>query len=109
MAKAKITKGSAMENIVIAVARVDYDDDHDGASFMNPEERRAARKLAGEGYLKLVKDERDEVIAKLTAKGLRLQTARHELAAGRERGPKPTSPARKTRLAKFIDDKQRGL
>ncbi len=107
MAKAKLTKGSATENIVIAVARVDYDDDHDGASFMVPEQRRAARKLATDGFLKIVKDERDEVIAKLTAKGLRLQNARHQLAAGRER-PERT-PAQRARLAKFIDDKQRGL
>jgi hypothetical protein len=81
MTKEKVTRGSATDNIVLAVARVDFDDDHDGASFMQPEQRRAARKLAADGLLKIVKDERDEVIAKLTAKGLRLQNARHELAA----------------------------
>lgn len=96
-----------MENIVIAVARVDYDDDHDGASFMVPEQRRAARKLAAEGYLKIVTDERDEVIAKLTAKGLKLQKARQELAAERPRAER--TAAAKARSAKFIDDRQRGL
>jgi hypothetical protein len=73
MAAAKrVSKGTYDERIVLSVALVDADDDHDGASFMVTEQRRAARKLATGGFLKIVSDTRAEVIAKLTTKGRRL-------------------------------------
>jgi hypothetical protein len=72
-------KGTRSERIVLSVALVDADDDHDGASFMMPDQRRAARKLAAGGFLKLVSETRAEVIAKLTSKGRHLIARRAKL------------------------------
>lgn len=82
--KKRISQGGAVEQIVLAVAKTDYDDDRDGASFMVAEQRRCARALAGKGLLRIVSDTKAEVVAALTAKGDRLIAQRK--AAASEQG-----------------------
>lgn len=61
------------QSAVLAVARVDFEDDRDGASFMNGPEKTAARALAKRGYLRILSDTRKEVVAVLTDEGAALQ------------------------------------
>jgi hypothetical protein len=70
-AKRRASKQSQTEQIVLSVAHVDFQDDHDGASFMQLAERNAAKRLAAGGYLKIVLETKGEIVAKLTKKGLR--------------------------------------
>jgi hypothetical protein len=60
------------QNVVLAVARVDFADDKDGASFMTASEKSAARALAKQGYLRILRDTRKEVVAVLTDEGAAL-------------------------------------
>ena len=72
-----MTKRNA-ENTVLAVARVDFEDDRDGASFMTAAEKSAARALAKRGYLRIVRDTRKEVVAVLTDEGASLHDERRK-------------------------------
>ena len=87
----RVAQGGAVERIVLSVAKADYEDDRDGASFMVPEQRQMARKLCKAGLLKSVTDTRDEVIAVLTAKGLKLIEARVAALPARRQSRPPAS------------------
>lgn len=70
--RAKGVRVSPVERSVLAIARVDYEDDRDGAEFFEAKERTAARKLAERGFLRVLSDDRKVVRAVLTSKGAEL-------------------------------------
>lgn len=68
---------------VLAIAEQDYQDDRDGAEFHTPKEKTSAKRLAEQGYLRVLSADRKFVRAVLTDKGaLLLADLRGESSAG---------------------------